>query len=74
MGRKEGRVNMIIGLHDAEKEHLKYKVELAEFHTIEIEAESKEEAENKVAVMDDEDILKQSVEDTEMMIWQITEV
>lgn len=52
---------------------MKYKVELAEFHTIEIEAENKEEAENKVAVMDDEDILKQSVENTGMVIWDTME-
>lgn len=51
---------------------MKYKVELASFHTIEVEAESKKDAEDKVAVMDDEDILKQSVEDTELVIWETT--
>lgn len=52
---------------------MKYKVELASFYTIEIETESKEEAENKAAVMDDEDILKQSVENTGMVIWDSME-
>lgn len=53
---------------------MKYKVELAEFHTIEIYADSKKEAEEKAAVMDDEDILHHSVESTGMVIWDIREV
>lgn len=53
---------------------MKYKVELAEFHTIIVEASSKKEAEQVVAVMDDEDILKQSVENTGMEIWGVSEV
>lgn len=52
---------------------MKYKVELVEFHTIEIEAESKEEAENKAAVMDDEEILSKSVENTGLQIWDTRE-
>ena len=52
---------------------MKYKVELAEFHTIIVEASSKKEAEQMVAVMDDEDILKQSVENTGMEIWCVSE-
>lgn len=52
---------------------MKYKVELAEFHIIEIEAESKEEAENKAAVMDDEEILSKSVENTGLQIWDTRE-
>ncbi len=55
------------------QEEMKYKVEIAEFHTIEIEAESKKEAEDIVAVMDDERILERATEDTEMVIWSITE-
>lgn len=53
---------------------MKYRVELAEFHTIEVEAENKKEAEDKVAVMDDEDILKQSVENTGLIIWDTMKV
>ena len=52
---------------------MRYKVELAEFHIIEVEARNKKEAEEKVSVMDDEDILKESVEKTGMVIWQTTE-
>lgn len=48
---------------------MKYKVELAEFHTIEIEAKSREEAENKAAVMDDDEILSKSAGHAEMVIW-----
>ncbi len=51
---------------------MRYKVELAEFYTIEVEADSKGDAENKVAVMNDEVILKESVENTGMTIWQVT--
>ena len=53
---------------------MKYKVELAEFHTIIVEASSKKDAELKVNVMDDEDILKQSVENTGMTVWGVREV
>lgn len=53
---------------------MKYKVEFAEFHKIEIEADSKEEAEEKAAVMDDEDILKDSIENFGMVIWEVVEV
>ena len=53
---------------------MRYKVELAEFHEIIVEAESRKEAEEKVAVMDDEDILNQSVENTGMEIWYTSEV
>ena len=52
---------------------MKYKVELAEFHTIEVEAECIKDAEDKVAIMDDEDILRQSVEYTGMVIWDSKE-
>lgn len=52
---------------------MKYKVEFAQFHTIEIEAESKKEAEDIAAVLDDEEILRKSIEDTEMVIWDIQE-
>lgn len=53
---------------------MRYKVEFAEFHKIEIEAGSKEEAEEKATVMDDEDILKDSIENSGMVIWEVTEV
>lgn len=53
---------------------MRYKVEFAEFHKIEIEAGSKEEAEEKATVMDDEDILKDSIENSGMVIWGVTEV
>lgn len=53
---------------------MKYKVTLAEFHEVVVEADSKKEAEEKVAVMDDEDILKESVGNTGMMIWSSCEV
>lgn len=53
---------------------MKYKVEFAEFHKIEIEADSKEEAEEKAAVMDDEDILKDSIKNSDMVIWEVVEV
>ena len=53
---------------------MKYKVEFAEFHKIEIEADSKEEAEEKAAVMDDEDILKDSIDNSGMVIWEVVEV
>lgn len=53
---------------------MKYKVELAEFHTIEIDADNKKEAEEKAAVMDDEDILNKSIENTGMVIWNVSEV
>ena len=49
---------------------MKYKVEFAEFHKIEVEADSKE----KAAVMDDEDILNHSVENTGMVVWDVREV
>lgn len=49
---------------------MKYKVEFAEFHKIEVEADSKKEA----AVMDDEDILSHSVENTGMVVWDVMEV
>lgn len=52
----------------------KYKVELAEFHTIIVEASSKKEAELKVNVMDDEDILEQSIENSGMTVWGVREV
>ena len=45
---------------------MKYKVEFAKFHKIEVEADSKKEAEEKAAIMDDEDILNHSVENTSM--------
>ena len=53
---------------------MKYKVEFAEFHKIEVEADSKKEAEEKAAVMDDEDILNHSVENTGMVIWDVMEM
>ena len=53
---------------------MKYKVELAEFHSVIVEAESRKEAEEIVTVMDDEEILKQSVENTGMVIWSTSEV
>ena len=53
---------------------MKYKVEFAEFHKIEVEADSKKEAEEKAAVMDDEDILNHSVENTGMVVWDVREV
>lgn len=46
---------------------MKYKVELAEFHVIEIDAES------KTVVMDDEDILAKSISDSGMTIWDVWE-
>lgn len=52
---------------------MRYKVELAEFHTIEVEAGSKKEAEEKVSVLDDEDILQESVANTGMVIWDVSE-
>lgn len=53
---------------------MKYKVEFAEFRKIEVEADSKKEAEEKAAVMDDEDILNHSVENTGMVIWDVMEM
>ena len=53
---------------------MKYKVEFAEFHKIEVEADSKKEAEEKATVMDDEDILNHSVENTGMVIWDVMEM
>lgn len=53
---------------------MKYKVEFAEFHKIEVEADSKKEAEEKAAVMDDEDILNHSVENTGMVVWDVMEM
>lgn len=53
---------------------MKYKVEFAEFHKIEVEADSKKEAEEKASVMDDEDILNHSVENTGMVIWDVMEM
>lgn len=53
---------------------MKYNVEFAEFHKIEVEADSKKEAEEKAAVMDDEDILNHSVENTGMVIWDVMEM
>lgn len=53
---------------------MKYKVELAEFHSVIIEADSRKEAEEKVSVMDDEKILKEAVENTGMVIWSTSEV
>lgn len=52
---------------------MKYKVELAEFHSIIVEANNEKDAEDLVAVMDDEDILHQSIENTGMTIWSIIE-
>ena len=57
-----------------EEIRLRYKVKLAEFHTIEVETGSKKEAEEKVSVMDDEDILRKSVENTGMVIWHVSDV
>ncbi len=53
---------------------MKYKVEFAEFCEIEVEADSKKEAEEKAAVMDDEDILNHSVGNTGMVVWDVREV
>ena len=53
---------------------MKYKVEFAEFHKIEVEADSKKEAEEQAAVMDDEDILNHSVENTDMVVWDVMEM
>lgn len=53
---------------------MKYRVELAECHSVIVEAESKKKAEEKVSAMDDEDILNQSVENDGMMIWDISEM
>lgn len=53
---------------------MKYKVEFAEFHKIIIEADSKKDAEEKAAVMDDEDILRDSVENSGMVVWNVSEV
>lgn len=53
---------------------MKYRVELAEFHSVIVEAESRKAAEEKVSVMDDEDILNQSVENDGMKIWDISEM
>ena len=53
---------------------MKYKVKFAEFHSVMVEADSKKEAEEKAAVMDDEDILKNSIENSGMEIWNISEL
>lgn len=53
---------------------MKYKVELAEFRTIEVDAETQDEASDIVAMMDDEDILEKAENDGSMIIWDITEV
>lgn len=53
---------------------MKFKVEFAEFHKIIIEARNKKEAEEKAAVIDDEDILRDSVENSGMVVWDVSEV
>lgn len=53
---------------------MKYKVEYAQFHTIEIEAESKDEVQDIAAMMDDEEIIQKDTSDGGMVIWEITEV
>jgi|GEM_PF-2560714 len=50
---------------------MKYKVKFAKFVTIEIEAESKEEAEDKAAVMEDEEVEAIAGNNHEMAIWDI---
>lgn len=53
---------------------MKYKVEVAQFRSVIVEADSSKEAKGKVSIMDDEEILKESVENTGMMIWNTCEV
>lgn len=50
---------------------MKYKVKFAEFHTIEVDANSKQEAEEKAVAMNDEKILKEAIENTGMVIWNV---
>lgn len=53
---------------------MKYEVTLSEFHTIIVEADSKEEAGETVGVMSEEEILEKSVKNSAMNIWNISEV
>lgn len=53
---------------------MKYKVEFAEFRSVVVEADSRKKAEEKAAVMDDEDILNEAVENTGMVVWNVSEV
>lgn len=53
---------------------MRYRVRLAEFREIDVEAESKREAENIVAVMEDDEIIQKSVNHTGMEIWDTWKV
>jgi hypothetical protein len=53
---------------------MKYEVTLSEFHTIIVEADSKEEAGETVGVMSEEEILEKSFKNSAMNIWNISEV
>lgn len=48
---------------------MKYRVRLAEFREIDIEAESEREAEDIVAVMEDDEIDQKCINHTDMEIW-----
>lgn len=53
----------------------KYEVEFASFHKVLIEAETEKAANDKAAVMEDEDIERDRFETTGYMIWnEATEV
>lgn len=47
----------------------RYEVEFASFHKVVIEAETEAEANDKAAVMEDEDIERDCFETTGYMIW-----
>ena len=53
---------------------MKYKFKLVEYHTIVIKADSKENAEEILANMSDEEILEKSDEDTALQICSVSEV
>lgn len=54
---------------------MKYNVEFAKFITVEIEADSKKEAEDKAAVMETEEIENRSsrFDDKGYVIWDVVE-
>ena len=53
---------------------MKYKFDLVGYHTIIVEADSKEKADEILANMSDEEILGKSVLDTAMQICSVSEV
>jgi hypothetical protein len=52
---------------------MKYQVEFAQFVTLEVEADSKSEAEDQAAVMEDDEIESKGNNDRGWVIWQVTD-